>query len=235
MKNFLFDLYGTLIDIRTDEWSDAFWKKIAEMLGTADPARARERYQALCKETPLPEGGEIDLTGVMRRLLEEFGVHQDALTFARAFRAASMQKLKLFDGVPELLCGLKQRGAKCYLLSNAQACFTHDELKKLGLADKFDGILLSSEVGWKKPSPRFFTAAFEKFSLQAETCIYVGNDLHDDVMGARRVGLRSVYIETEQSGTYADPIPVDLFAKSHAELKTLLFSLAENETTVLPK
>ena len=31
-NNYIFDLYGTLIDINTDEWNDDLWKKIAIFL-----------------------------------------------------------------------------------------------------------------------------------------------------------------------------------------------------------
>ena len=127
----------------------------------------------------------------------------------------------------ELLEGLRARGAGVYLLSNAQACFTRHELEILGLADKFDGIQLSSEAGWKKPSGQFFLTAFERFSLSPDECIYIGNDLRDDVGGARAVGMRSIYIETEQSGRYEAAPPIDMQAKDFSELASTLFRLAE--------
>lgn len=229
IKNFLFDLYGTLVDIHTDENSPAFWTDIAAMLGAPDPARLHERYRALCNQE-FSEGRETQLTKVFAELLREYGSAEEVLSFARRFRTRSMCKLRLFDGAAELLEGLRARGAGVYLLSNAQACFTRHELEILGLTDKFDGIQLSSEVGWKKPSKAFFGAAFEQFSLSPETCIYIGNDLRDDVGGASGVGMRSVYIETEQSGRYEAPPPVDLRAKSFPELAAILFRLAEEST-----
>ena len=228
MKNFLFDLYGTLIDVHTDEDSPAFWTDIAAMLGADDPARLRERFHALCR-AERPEGAETQFADIFTALLEEYGSKEEVLSFARRFRERSLCKLRLFDGAITLLEELRARGAGVYLLSNAQACFTRHELETLGLTEKFDGILLSSEVGWKKPCKKFFLAAFEKFSLSPEDSIYIGNDLRDDVGGAREVGMRSVYIETEQSGRYENPPPVDLQAESYPKLISMLFRLAEEK------
>ena len=90
----------------------------------------------------------------------------------------------------------------------------------MGLYELFDGIILSSEDGVKKPLERIFEIAFTRFGIYKDNSYYVGNDLHDDVFGASRVGLKTVYIETEQSGKYDDPpLPdPDYFASNHYEL-----------------
>lgn len=228
MKNFLFDLYGTLLDIHTDEQSKGFWEAVSGMLKKGTAETVRSRYLGLCAGQTVPEGGEFDLLKVMRKMVDEFGADCSAEEFARDFREASLKKLRVFGGAGEMLDGLRTRGAKIYLLSNAQACFTRYELEKSGLYDKFDGIILSSEAGWKKPSAKFFNAAFEKFGLLPEECVYIGNDLHDDIAGARSAGMRSVYIKTEQSGSYAEDIPTDMAVKDHKELASLLYKLTEN-------
>ncbi len=227
--NFLFDLYGTLIDIRTDEQSAGFWEKIAALLGRSGQGGAvAAQYGKLCKDASLllPEGGEIDLLRVFSALCALSSRPCAPAAFAEAFRAASMRKFCVYEGVFELLEGLHVRGAGVYLLSNAQACFTRAELSRAKLCGCFDGILLSSEAGFKKPSPRFFEIAFRRFGLDPRTCVYVGNDLRDDVGGAHAAGIPCVYIETAQSGKYADaPVP-DFRAEDRASLARILFSLA---------
>ena len=233
MKNFLFDLYGTLIDIRTDEQSGEFWEEAARLADAPRADRFRERYAALCKAEAeaLPAGGEIDLMRVFRTLLEELSGARCAYlgyvsAYAHAFRAASIRKLRRFEGAGELLRDLRAAGARLYLLSNAQACFTYRELETTGLLHAFDGILLSSEAGYKKPSPLFFRAAFEKFGLVPGECLYVGNDLRDDVGGAHAAGIPCAYLETEQSGRYAEPYTPDFCAETYPALAALLISLA---------
>lgn len=208
-KNILFDLYGTLVDIRTDEESPAFWARLAD----GGVTFTREQYLARCREEAdkLPKGGEIDLLHVFSDLTGRKGKALSDL--ARFFREASLLRLKLYPFAAELLFALRSAGARLFLFSNAQACFTRGELETLGLNDRFDGILLSSETGVKKPSPAFFECGSRRWNIPMGESIYVGNDLVDDVGGAHGVGMRCLYLQTEQSGEYRDPPTPDFRAR----------------------
>jgi putative hydrolase of the HAD superfamily len=198
--NFLFDLYGTLADIKTDEELQSLWFGFAWLLGESDIQGVKDEYHAICKkyaDARTHEFVEFDLLRVFEEMVESRGANKEkAQALAREFRLLSRQKLRLFPYVIEILKGLKERGAGVYLVSNAQACFTRDELDELGIAPLFDGILISSDAGVKKPDTEIFSIAFDKFSLNKEECFYVGNDLNDDVLGATNAGLKTVYIET---------------------------------------
>ncbi|MBR2381769.1 MAG: HAD family hydrolase [Clostridia bacterium] len=230
--NFLFDLYGTLADIKTDEELQSLWFGFAWLLGERDVKKVKDEYHAICKkysDARAHEFVEFDLLRVFEEMLENREASKTkANELAREFRVLSRQKLRLFPCIVEILKGLKERGAGVYLVSNAQSCFTLDELDELGIKALFDGILISSDAGVKKPSPEIFEIAFNKFSLDREECLYVGNDLHDDVLGASGAGLKTVYIETEQSGRYPDLcVSPDYTVATHEEMKELLFKLSE--------
>ena len=229
--NFLFDLYGTLADIKTDEEMQSLWFGFSWLLGESDTQKVKDEYHAICKrlsEKRAHKFVEFDLLRVFEEMLSNRGADKSkAMTLAREFRLLSRQKLRLFPCVAEILAGLKKRGAGVYLVSNAQACFTLDELDELGITPLFDGILISSDAGVKKPDTEIFIIAFDKFSLDGDECFYVGNDLHDDVLGAKSAGLKTVYIETEQSGRYPQlEITPDYEVKTHVEMRDLLFTLA---------
>ena len=232
--NFLFDLYGTLADIKTDEEMLSLWYGFAWLLGESDVQKVREEYLEICKkhaDARAHKFVEFDLLRVFEEMVESRGANKEkAKILAREFRLLSRQKLRLFPCVVEILKGLKERGAGVYLVSNAQACFTKDELDELGLTPLFDGILISSDAGVKKPDPAIFDVAFEKFNLNKNECFYVGNDLHDDVLGASGAGLKTVYIETEQSGKYPNiDVSPTYVVSTHNEMKELLFDLAVNK------
>ena len=223
MKDFCFDLYGTLLDIRTDEESEAFWTKISELLKEEQNGEELKlRYRFLCERERDRQGKqEFDLLPVFGRLSEKnIG---DPSAFAYAFRKASVIKCRPFEGIPEMLAELKIRGANLYLLSNAQACFTRAELEESGLAQYFNGIMLSSEIGWKKPDVRFFECAISRFGLNPGNTVYAGNDLHDDVGGAKGAGMTTVYMQTEQSGKYRNPPVPDYEVLNVKELSRTLF------------
>ena len=228
ITNFVFDLYGTLIDIKTDESPLAFWQGVAEYVGGSSH-EVREEYLSLCAAQKRGENHEIDLLSVFKQMLAIRGRNADeAPAFAAKFRELSMKKLRCFPYAKRILQGLRSRGCGVYLVSNAQACFTVSELESCGLSELFDGIILSSDVGAKKPGEEIFRYAFEKFGISPEDSIYVGNDLRDDILGASSVGMRTAYIRTEQSGSYTDPLPKPTFlATTHKELMQTLFSLAK--------
>lgn len=212
--NYIFDLYGTLVDIRTDESGDKFWGKIAdiyESYGATYTARqlqsAYKKYTQLESRTlqhkyPKCKHIEINLENVFYKLYTQKGVEPTKEIIedtAIKFRKTSMLFLKLYDGVIDLLDSLKASGKKIYLLSNAQRCFTYPELVELGIVDYFDGILISSDCGCKKPDTAFFDILIERYNLDRSKSVMIGNDCITDMQGAKGAGLDSLYIHQEIS------------------------------------
>ena len=221
-ENYLFDLYGTLVDIHTDEEALSFWRNVSRLLGMQgvhlSPAVLKAKYEAQIAlqedelRSRLPEGAqpEVNLAPVFRSFFADSGVRADESTiadFARTFRLLSIRKLKLFPGVPAMLDALHRAGKKVYLLSNAQSLFTRPELTLLGLDTRLDGILLSSEAGRKKPDPEFFRLLMERFGLDPSKTVMVGNDDQCDSWGAAEAGLDSFYVCTAQSPKRTAPLP----------------------------
>ena len=221
-KNYLFDLYGTLVDIHTNEEAPSFWRSVSRLLGMQgvdlSPAVLKEKYEAeiarqeVYLRVQLPQGAEpeVDLAPVFRSFFDDNGVSVDERTiadFARTFRLLSIRRLKLFPRVKEMLEALHQAGKKVYLLSNAQSLFTRPELTLLGLEPFLDGSILSSEVGRKKPDPAFFHMMMEKYELDPAETVMVGNDDQCDCWGAAKAGLDSFYVCTSQSPELTSPLP----------------------------
>lgn len=221
-QNYLFDLYGTLVDIHTDESSRLFWQRVCWLLRMHGIDREWSELKAMYAKkiarldaqarANLPVGAEpeIDLGIVFREFFEDCGIAADEKTiadFAATFRLLSMKKLKTFPGVPGLLETLHSKGKRVYLLSNAQALFTRPELDMLGLTQYFDGILLSSEAGIKKPDPAFFHTILNRYGLNPAETVMVGNDDICDCHGAAHAGLDSFYVFTKQSPAPKIPLP----------------------------
>jgi len=196
MRNFVFDLYGTLVDIHTDETGEKFKKAVAKYFCRAD---FWEEYLRLCAEADTGEENcEIDLSAVFKTLLNGADDKKVAEA-AKFFREKSRTRLKVYRGVYSLLQALKDGGGRLFILSNAQACFTLDELKTLKLTEYFDGISLSSEFGKKKPAKEFFLSLLKKYGLSARETVYIGNDYRADIFGAKAAGLSTAYIKSNLS------------------------------------
>lgn len=208
-QNYIFDFYGTLADIRTDEENPYLWKKMSEIYSAMGAAyqpnelkQAFRRLEEADRERIGTRDAEPDLTKVFQELYLEKNASCDvtqARMTAITFRALSREFLRVYDGVKELLEELRRQGKGVYLLSNAQTDFTRPEIEMLGLTSYFDGIFISSEQGCKKPSPVFFERLLEHYGLKPSESIMIGNDETADIAGARHVGMDSLYIHTEIS------------------------------------
>lgn len=227
-QNYIFDLYGTLVDIKTNETKKSFWEKTAFFYSLNGAAYSwqelKKEYSALIKkeeETLLRKQRrlvpkrmlsevEISLERVFAKLFRQKGVPAKKQLIADTclmFRTLSMERLSLFDGAKETLEGLRKRGKKVYLLTNAQYLFTEPELCVLGIKDCFDGILYSSEAGIKKPSLDFFDLLFKTYGLEKDKSLMIGNDRWSDVQGAIGYGIECRYLDTEQSTPFEGALP----------------------------
>lgn len=221
-QNYIFDLYGTLVDIHTNEKKLYLWKKMALFFGMkgamyepkelryAYETKIREQEQVLKEECRGSHVPEIDIAEVFRKLFEDKGAsvtEAEIADVAKMFRVISIEELRLFPGVPELLKRLKDAGKKVFLLSNAQALFTAPEISFLGLIPYFDGILLSTDTGVKKPDPAFYEMLLKTYHLKAEECVMTGNDDIADCHGAASVGIASRYVQTRQSPERSGALP----------------------------
>lgn len=188
--NYVFDLYGTLVDILTDEDSDCFWQKIADMLN-CDSVEVKTLYKSLChqKQIEVGEEREFDLLEVFDYIVKKYKSDLTKEEFAYRFRKASIVYESVFPFVKYRLRQLKRHGKGVYLISNAQSCFTRRELKELGLDKYFDGIVISSQIGYKKPSPLIFEKAYAQFGIAKYSSLYSGNDPVDDIQGASAFGI----------------------------------------------
>ena len=213
-QNYIFDLYGTLADIRTDETSRTLWKKAAlyysENGAPYTAAELRREYLRLCRgeqERHRDPLYEIELRKIFRALYAVKGVVPDRRRVEETavfFRLSSLRKLRIYPWVEPVFSALRERGARIYLLSNAQACFTVPELRSLGLLDVFDGIVISSDAHAKKPNPKIMKLLLTRYGLASDECLMIGNDQHSDVAVAHAAGVDALYLQTGTSGVY-DP------------------------------
>lgn len=205
----IFDLYGTLVDIHTEE-DDTVWMKTALYFGyygaeyTGETLKTDFESVITRRESAVGQSYEvypdIPIEEVMAELFRNKGVteHADSLGLnaAQVFRVASTEYIRLYDGVVEALDRLRKQGFRLWLLSNAQRSFTAYELRHLGLGKQFDGIYLSSDYQCRKPDVRFFNALIQEQQLDTKKCLMIGNDRETDIAGAKAAGLSTLYMHT---------------------------------------
>lgn len=210
-QNIIFDLYGTLVDIKTDESKQSFWEELSLFLSYNGAKYSyhelKNRYSTIV-ERKLLENTKTDypdtkIMFVFKELYEEKGVHASdelLLVTTRVFRATSTEYICLYPGVTELLETLIKKGKKLFILSNGQREFSHPELQHLGIYHYFKTLYSSSEIGICKPDKAFYEYLVQREAIHAKDSLFVGNDYRTDIAGAIAFGMDSVYIHSNQSG-----------------------------------
>lgn len=228
-QNYIFDLYGTLVDIRTNEKKPSVWKKmtLAMNLGgmPEEEHQLRMAYRKLSKIVQKhlveqrtrqlgvevrPEDVEINLEKVFAQLFVDRGAKPDerrVRDFMIFYRTLTLEKLQLFEEAKPLLHTLHKNKKKVYLLSNAQRAFAEPEMRYLGINKMFDGICYSSDVGLKKPSSLYYSYFFQRYGLSKKTSVVIGNDWQEDAWAACKYGVDSMYIHTQQSPEVTGKLP----------------------------
>jgi len=230
----LFDLYGTLIDIRTDEQDPYVYEIISRYLGyhsvNISPEEIRRAYFGGIQqhlEYSREIHPEVDVYKLFFNIMNKYGKKKSSrdivVDVATLFRSLTMRQFKTFDGVYEVLVSLNGQ-YKTAIVSDAQWIFAEPEMAKLGLDQFFDVRVLSSRFGFKKPDPRLFRFATEKLGVSCEDCVYVGDNPCKDLSGAKRVGMKFVLFRSE-CRDYNGFVPDRCF-NDYAEFGSVLSDLA---------
>ncbi|MBQ8518104.1 MAG: HAD family hydrolase [Agathobacter sp.] len=211
-ENYIFDLYGTLVDIHTEEGEKKLWKALAKFYrqhGAFYFAGGIRRGYHKYVDEELKQAEEIQVEKVFDKLFADRGVEANealVLETCRFFRDTSTYHLRLYEWSLPILQKLKENGKKVYLLSNAQRSFTYHEMEMLDIVKYFDEIYISSDHGMKKPNPNFFKLLIEKEGLDVKECLFLGNDQTCDILGAQGVGMDTWYVHTNCSPEYKEDV-----------------------------
>lgn len=106
------------------------------------------------------------------------------------------QHFQLYPEVPHVLDKLHGRGLRLGVISNWQKGLAHfcDEL---GILTRLEVVISSAEVGVEKPDPTIFQEASRRLRVAPKVILHVGDQLADDVNGAKNAGYRSVWLNRE--------------------------------------
>ena len=191
----LFDWGGTLMQFQwDDELLAAGHRAGLEALGRGDEAAAftaRFRAEKLPALLEPDAPARLDYGTELRDLLGPAG-DEELDRFLDAEHAAWRPARSLVDSGHALLDSLRGRGLRLAVVSNTwpePARLVRRELAELGVAERVDAIVLSEEVGTRKPDPAIFERTLGELGVDAAAALFVGDRLVDDVQGAAGVGM----------------------------------------------
>ncbi len=199
-----FDLHGTLVTFDVDDVSEriaaayqvytsavpspAPWQDFHQVwIDVRAPLEklARESYRELrigdvAKEALRRLHGLIDPS---LHLLDEM---------VRAYTRVWIRNLSLSAGAQQVLRALRP-DLKLVLVSNySDTATVWRILDQFRLRDLFDAVVVSAEVGWRKPHPAIFLEALRRTKSQPENTVHIGDEPDHDVAGAEAVGIAAI-------------------------------------------
>ncbi|MGD2162493.1 MAG: HAD family hydrolase [Anaerolineales bacterium] len=217
-KAVLFDLDGTL-RVNDPPALDTFYQIAAELGFETDEElrRVGERWvneywadSELLKKDLVRFGEYRDNAAFWEnhawRHLRKIGADAElAKRIAGPLTKRMREEYQPMDRIPEsvfpTLVALREVGYRLGLVSNRSSPM-NDLVDELGLSEHFEIILTAGEVGWYKPDPRLLEYAADQLQTEPSASLYVGDNYHADVLGARAAGMTPVLIDPR--GIYQD-------------------------------
>jgi HAD superfamily hydrolase (TIGR01509 family) len=241
----LFDLFGTVALFNRDklplfEWNGQTSRSTLGALRTV--------YEQKVPDVPFARFF-VALTDVSRELgevrareMREFSsVQRFTLTLVRAGCTASpatrrlaeelsLAHMALLAGATEVplahahLLGQARKRYGIALVSNFDHGATARQvLRTGGVGEHFDCIVISQEHGWRKPHPRIFTDTLTALGVEPQEALFVGDSPHDDIVGAKGVGMDIVWVNAQDAALPADIPAPDYTVRAIPELQQMLF------------
>ena len=153
-----------------------------------------ESYR-IVSEMRQEEGREIASLFRFRILGQRLGLEADAVAeFMVQVHMGEMFRITYFPEEKRAVFD-KLSDYPLILVSNFDhAATARRALRAFGMENRFQAVFISEEVGWRKPSQRFFDAALKKSGAVAERCLYVGDDPSADVAGGVEAGFQVAWL-----------------------------------------
>jgi HAD superfamily hydrolase (TIGR01662 family) len=173
----LFDAGGTLILQDPEEMSARLGSPIDAV------AAHRAHYVAMAEFSDRRiQGHDLDWDWWLERYFDLLGVAEPHLAGQRIDRGYGLWNHPL-DGVAEAIAAIRRGGIRVAVVSNSDGSVT-ESLARAGLADLFEFVIDSHDVGVAKPDPQIFEAALERMGVDPAQAWYVGDSVFHDVNGA---------------------------------------------------
>jgi putative hydrolase of the HAD superfamily len=206
-----FDLFETLITVHSPVAREETMRRLLHSLQISGLTIAPEAFVPLYRaaarrfsEAAHTEGKETHNRFWISAALQELGyqIEPEDPCIARAVDAYFSTFVDYATPIPgtvDMLATLKTR-YRLGLLSN----LTHAPaalriIDRLGMAPFFDAVLVSGELGYRKPHPRVFLALLEQLGTAKEHTAFVGDNLDVDVRGAQQAGIQPIWMNYVQS------------------------------------
>jgi HAD superfamily hydrolase (TIGR01549 family) len=107
-------------------------------------------------------------------------------------------------------------------VSNSLPDVQYRKLETIGLRDNLSCVVLSDELGVRKPDPRIFTHAAGLLLTTPGECLFVGDSFGSDVIGSKAAGMLSCWFNRKKNPAPASSIKPDFEIDDLQEIEEIL-------------
>lgn len=128
-------------------------------------------------------------------ILEQLGLPvSHAPRMAEAYWSAFLSHMRPFPGAETSMALARAAGLAVGVGTNMTADYQFMKLERLGLMKYVDFMVTSEEAGAEKPDGRLFDLCVKKAGCSAGECVFIGDSLQLDALGAKQAGMRPVWL-----------------------------------------
>jgi len=111
-----------------------------------------------------------------------------------AYHQEKVNSIRLYNDVEFCLQRLKELAIKTSIITDGLPIKQYEKILRLKIDDLFDLIIISDEIGMKKPNPELFKYWLKNFNIRGEEAIYIGDRIDKDILPANLNNIHSVYL-----------------------------------------
>ncbi len=119
-----------------------------------------------------------------------------------AYHEEKVNSIKLYNDVEKILIKLKEFSIKTAIITDGIPIKQYEKILRLKIDKLIDLVVISDEIGIKKPNPELFNYCLKKFEVKGQETIYVGDRIDKDIIPANLNNIYSVYLH--RGGKYDD-------------------------------
>lgn len=103
-------------------------------------------------------------------------------------------KLRIYDDVYPTLDRLVSKYPVGLISNFTHSPFIHEALQRFNLNQYFKTIIVSDDLGWRKPHPNIFHHFLKNMKVSAKDVLFIGDDMDCDILGAQQVGMKTAWL-----------------------------------------
>lgn len=215
LRALLIDVGGTLVDDSTWIGRATYERRMVERLREtfgADEAWFATLASHPFRDSDAPEWEQRTAELVMARLVQE-GVEatsDQVERICRAFALPLRDVVQLAEGARDAIEAIHRMGIPMALCTNTlwrNDADVRRDWEEFGFGHLFAGYVSSHDTGYGKPHRRMFERCLEIVRTDASRAAIIGDRPERDVAGARRVGMRAIWMRPPGFDGAPDPVP----------------------------